>query len=197
MIDRNSNPDIFGIRKSVMIRSGTTARRICRPTARVIARAAQSSTSRFLTRRALSGQPPSVVSKSTPFCIGIPTRNLRRSSRSIWTRAKEWTLLTAAACPLEVQWWLADYGLECFPKVSGSNGVQVYVPLNTPSSYATTQPLARERAEELEGRHPDKVISRMTRAERQGKVLIDWSQNAEHKTTVSVYSARAKHERPY
>jgi bifunctional non-homologous end joining protein LigD len=70
------------------------------------------------------------------------------------------------------------------------------VPLNTPTSYAITQPIAKQVAEDLEKRHPEQIISRMARADRAGKVFIDWSQNAVHKTTVSVYSVRAKSERP-
>ena len=69
-------------------------------------------------------------------------------------------------------------------KVSGSKGVQVYVPLNAPASYEVTQPIAKHVAEELERVYPRLILSRMARAERAGKVFIDWSQNAEHKTTV-------------
>jgi DNA ligase D-like protein (predicted ligase) len=92
---------------------------------------------------------------------------------------------------------LGKLDLECFAKVSGSKGVQVYVPLNTPTSYDETEPLARFVATELEGRHPDLVVSRMAKALRPGKVLIDWSQNVYYKTTVSVYSLRAKSDEPY
>jgi bifunctional non-homologous end joining protein LigD len=73
--------------------------------------------------------------------------------------------------------------------------MQVYVPLNTEVSYARTKPFAKAVAETLERRFPDRVVSRMTRSERGGRVLIDWSQNDRHKTTVCVYSLRAK-ERP-
>lgn len=98
---------------------------------------------------------------------------------------------------IRVRAWFRKYGLESFAKVSGSRGVQVYVPLNTPASYELTQPLARVVAEELEKRDPKHIISRMVRAERRGKVFIDWSQNSEHKTTVSVYSVRAKRAEPF
>jgi bifunctional non-homologous end joining protein LigD len=86
-------------------------------------------------------------------------------------------------------------GLRSFPKTSGSKGLQVYVPLNTQTSYAHTKPFARAVAELLERTHPDLVVSRMTKSLRAGKVLVDWSQNDEHKTTVNVYSLRAR-ERP-
>jgi bifunctional non-homologous end joining protein LigD len=80
-------------------------------------------------------------------------------------------------------------------KTSGSKGLQVYVPLNTPVKYEQTKPFARRVAEALEQRLPKLVISRMTKELRKGKVLVDWSQNDEHKTTVTVYSVRAR-ERP-
>jgi bifunctional non-homologous end joining protein LigD len=89
----------------------------------------------------------------------------------------------------------ADLGLESFPKSSGSKGVQVYVPLNTPAGYEQTRPFAHAIALLLEKRHPDEVVSRMTKKLRKGKVLVDWSQNHRHKTTVAVYSLRAK-DRP-
>ena len=95
--------------------------------------------------------------------------------------------------------WLRDLfeqlGLESFAKTSGSKGLQVYVPLNDPVTYDDTKPFARAVAELLEKQHPKQIVSRMTKSLRGGKVLIDWSQNDEHKTTVCVYSLRAK-ERP-
>lgn len=86
-------------------------------------------------------------------------------------------------------------GLQSFPKTSGSKGLQVFVPLNTPASYDQTKTLAKAIAESLEKDHPETVVSNMQKARRQGKVLIDWSQNDSHKTTVSAYSLRAK-DRP-
>jgi bifunctional non-homologous end joining protein LigD len=95
--------------------------------------------------------------------------------------------------------WVRDLfeglGLRSFPKTSGSKGLQVYVPLNVETSYDETKPFSRAVAELLEKQHPDHVVSRMTKSLRPGKVLVDWSQNDEHKTTVNVYSLRAK-ERP-
>ena len=86
-------------------------------------------------------------------------------------------------------------GLRSFAKTSGSKGMQLYVPLNTRVTYEDTKPFARAIAELVEKQHPKQVVSRMTKSLRDGKVLIDWSQNDEHKTTVNVYSLRAK-ERP-
>jgi bifunctional non-homologous end joining protein LigD len=87
--------------------------------------------------------------------------------------------------------------LKSFPKVSGSKGIQIYVPLNTPINYAGTQPFARATAELLEKAHPDQIVSDMSKTLREGKIFIDWSQNAHHKTTAGVYSLRAKRARPY
>jgi bifunctional non-homologous end joining protein LigD len=99
----------------------------------------------------------------------------------------------------EVALWLRDLlagvGLRAFAKTSGSKGLQVYVPLNTDVTYAQCKPAARAIAETMEAAHPDRVVSRMARALRPGKVLIDWSQNTEHKSMVCAYSVRAK-ERP-
>jgi bifunctional non-homologous end joining protein LigD len=89
-----------------------------------------------------------------------------------------------------------NLGLQSFAKTSGSKGLQVYVPLNgEEDSYAATKPLARSVAELLEGAMPELVVSRMTKTRRTGKVLVDWSQNDAKKTTVCVYSLRAR-ERP-
>jgi bifunctional non-homologous end joining protein LigD len=77
-------------------------------------------------------------------------------------------------------------------KTSGSKGLQVYVPLNTPVKYGVTKPFAHRVAEALEQRLPKLVTSRMTKQLRKGKVLVDWSQNDAHKTTVTVYSVRAR-----
>jgi bifunctional non-homologous end joining protein LigD len=80
-------------------------------------------------------------------------------------------------------------------KTSGSKGMQMYVPLNTPVTYEQTKPFAKRVAELLEQRMPELVTARMTKSLRAGKVLVDWSQNDAHKTTVNVYSVRAR-ERP-
>jgi len=85
--------------------------------------------------------------------------------------------------------------LESFPKTSGSKGLQIYVPLNTPATYAKTKAFALDIAERLRRQLPDKVVSKMRKNLRAGKVLVDWSQNDDHKTTVNVYSLRAK-DRP-
>jgi bifunctional non-homologous end joining protein LigD len=91
---------------------------------------------------------------------------------------------------------LGRIGLECFPKTSGSKGIQVYAPLNTDGvSYDDTKPLSQALARHLEAEHPKRIVSLQKKELRKGKVLIDWSQNDEHKTTVSVYSLRAR-ERP-
>jgi bifunctional non-homologous end joining protein LigD len=91
----------------------------------------------------------------------------------------------------------AGLGLEAWPKVSGSKGLQLYVPLNTPVTYAATGGFAKALAELLARQHPDLVVSDMAKALRKKKVLIDWSQNSQTKTTVSVYAMRAKHDAPF
>jgi bifunctional non-homologous end joining protein LigD len=92
--------------------------------------------------------------------------------------------------------WLRDifkhWGLACFPKTSGSKGLQIYVPLNTPTNYDVTKAFAHALARLLEHEHSELVVSDMKKEVRTGKVFVDWSQNDEHKTTVSVYSLRAR-----
>jgi bifunctional non-homologous end joining protein LigD len=85
-----------------------------------------------------------------------------------------------------------SFGLDTFVKTSGSKGLQVYAPLNTPVGYEQTKPFARAVAELLQKRHPRQVVARMAKELRPGRVLVDWSQNDEHKTTVCVYSLRAR-----
>jgi bifunctional non-homologous end joining protein LigD len=89
---------------------------------------------------------------------------------------------------------LAEMKLKCWAKTSGSKGLQVYVPLNTAVTFDDTKALSRALAEHLEREHPKLVISKMARALRAGKIFVDWSQNDEHKTTVNVYSLRAKEQ---
>jgi bifunctional non-homologous end joining protein LigD len=92
--------------------------------------------------------------------------------------------------------WIRDlfshFGLAAFPKTSGSKGLQIYVPLNSPVTYDQTKPFAKATARLLEDRHPRQVLSDMKKALRVGKVFVDWSQNDDYKTTVCVYSLRAK-----
>jgi len=99
----------------------------------------------------------------------------------------------------QVAMWLREifehFDLQSFPKTSGSKGLQIYVPLNMPITYDVTKPFAHALARLLENDHKDLVVSDMKKQLRVGKVFVDWSQNDEHKTTVSIYSLRAR-ERP-
>jgi bifunctional non-homologous end joining protein LigD len=84
------------------------------------------------------------------------------------------------------------FGLQSFPKTSGSKGMQIYVPLHTKTSYEQTKPFANAIARLLEQEHPDLVVSDMKKAVRSNKIFVDWSQNDRHKTTIAVYSLRAR-----
>jgi bifunctional non-homologous end joining protein LigD len=92
--------------------------------------------------------------------------------------------------------WLREifdhFELQSFPKTSGSKGLQIYVPLNTPTKYESTKTFAHALAQLLEHDHPEMVVSDMKKNIRAGKVFVDWSQNDEHKTTIAVYSLRAR-----
>jgi len=102
------------------------------------------------------------------------------------------TIVECCRVALMIRGLFAALGLESFPKTSGSKGLQVYVPLNSATTYATTKPFARAVAQALERQHPDLVVSRMTKQLRRGKVLVDWSQNTASKTTIAAYSLRAR-----
>jgi bifunctional non-homologous end joining protein LigD len=106
------------------------------------------------------------------------------------------TIVECCRVGLTLQGMFENLGLQSFAKTSGSKGLQVYVPLNSPEvTFEQTKPFARAVAELLEQAEPQEIVSRMTKARRTGKVLIDWSQNDRNKTTVCVYSLRAT-ERP-
>jgi bifunctional non-homologous end joining protein LigD len=95
---------------------------------------------------------------------------------------------------VQVRELFGHFDLECFPKTTGSKGLQVYVPLNVKSHYDETKPFAKAMAQFLE-KQTGKVVSKMSKEIRKGKVFLDWSQNHPRKTTVAVYSLRAR-ERP-
>jgi bifunctional non-homologous end joining protein LigD len=101
-------------------------------------------------------------------------------------------ILLCAQAGLWIRDLLEDLGVESFPKTSGSKGLQLYVPLNSPTNYDQTKAFAHALAERLESEHPEQIVSKMQKSLRVGKVFVDWSQNDEHKTTVTVYSLRAK-----
>ena len=107
------------------------------------------------------------------------------------------TILTCVEVAFLLRDMLERLGLESFPKVSGSKGVQLYVPLNTPLTYNATTPFAKTVAELLAKEHPKLIVSEMPKALRKGRVMIDWSQNVEAKTTVGVYSVRGKRDEPF
>jgi bifunctional non-homologous end joining protein LigD len=102
------------------------------------------------------------------------------------------TIVECAEVAIELREVFEHLGMQSFPKTSGSKGMQVYVPLNTPHTYAQTKPFALGIAQLLERRHPELVVSDMKKSLRTGKVFVDWSQNDGHKTTVCVYSLRAR-----
>ena len=103
-------------------------------------------------------------------------------------------IVDCARVGLAIRDVLAGIGLECFPKTSGSKGMQLYVPLNRPHTHEHASDFAHAVAQVLQKHRPDEVTSVMAKKVRGGKVFIDWSQNSRHKTTVAVYSLRARPE---
>ena len=102
------------------------------------------------------------------------------------------TVVECCRVGLRIERLFSRLGLESFAKTSGSKGLQVYVPLDRRTTYATSRPFAEAVAQQIQSELPDLVVVNMRRDLRPGKVFIDWSQNDEHKTTVGVYSLRAK-----
>jgi bifunctional non-homologous end joining protein LigD len=105
-------------------------------------------------------------------------------------------VLDCGRVALRLRELMGHVGLESFVKTSGSKGLQLYVPLNTKTTYEETRPFAQALAQLLAKQTPDEVIAKMGKKTlRKGKVFIDWYQNNERKTTIAVYSLRAR-ERP-
>ena len=102
------------------------------------------------------------------------------------------TIVECCRVGLWIRDLFAQLKIRSFPKTSGSKGLQLYIPINTPATYDATKALAHAIADMLEKQHPDLVLSRMSKIAREGKVFVDWSQNDRIKTTVGVYSLRAK-----
>jgi bifunctional non-homologous end joining protein LigD len=101
-------------------------------------------------------------------------------------------ILTCCKVALQLKKVFDSLKLKSFPKTSGSKGMQIYVPLNTPVSYEKTKAFAHQLAQLMEQQFPDLIVSKMEKALRRGKVFMDWSQNDDKKTTINVYSLRAK-----
>lgn len=106
----------------------------------------------------------------------------------------ETDVVDCAKVAITIRDMLREMGLESFAKTSGSKGMQFYVPINVKTTYEETKTFARMVGEVVERDQPDKVTTNMKKVEREGRVFIDWSQNDDHKTTVCVYSLRAKDE---
>ena len=102
-------------------------------------------------------------------------------------------VVDCARVALRLREVLTQLELECFIKTSGSKGMQLYVPLNLKATYEETRPFAQALAQLIAKQTPDTVLAKMgKKTDRSGKVLIDWYQNNERKTTVAVYSLRAR-----
>jgi bifunctional non-homologous end joining protein LigD len=104
-------------------------------------------------------------------------------------------LVTCCKAALVFREYFQSKGLQAIAKTSGNKGMQLYVPLNTPTTYDETKAWARGLAEEFEEKYPELFVSEMKKSVRDGKIFIDWSQNDANKTTIGVYSLRAR-ERP-
>ncbi|MEA2204915.1 MAG: bifunctional non-ous end joining protein LigD [Blastocatellia bacterium] len=132
-----------------------------------------------------------------PFLHRVPRRNRPTAMVFDCDPGEGADVLSCARVALNLRDVLQELHLDSYAKVSGSKGLQVYVPLNSAVSYEQTSAFGKAIAELLEQREPNLIVSQMPKRLRTKKVFIDWSQNAEFKTTVGVYSLRAKTHRPY
>ncbi|MBN8867851.1 MAG: non-homologous end-joining DNA ligase [Solirubrobacterales bacterium] len=144
---------------------------------------------------------PTLIWVANLACVELHISLARARSRSTPTvmvfdldPGKPADVLDCAEIALLIRDTLAGQDLDCLAKVSGSKGLQVYVPLNTRTGYDSTGEFAHALARTFESEMPDQVVSKMRKNLRHGKVLVDWSQNSRHKTTVAVYSMRARPE---
>ena len=103
-------------------------------------------------------------------------------------------ILDCCRVGLRLREMFGHFGVQSFPKTSGSKGLQVYIPLNQKVHYETTKPFAKAIAQLLEKQTPKEVVSTMKKVDRKGKVFVDWSQNHQRKTTIAVYSLRAREQ---
>jgi bifunctional non-homologous end joining protein LigD len=131
-----------------------------------------------------------------PFLHRVPKINQPTSMVFDCDPGEGANVLSCARVAFMLRDLLKQLNLDCWPKVSGSKGLQVYVPLNTATTYEATQALAKATAEILAQRQPKLITAEMPKALRRRKVFIDWSQNSDFKTTVGVYSLRAKSHKP-
>ena len=104
------------------------------------------------------------------------------------------TVVECCEVALAVREVLAAVGLDGWCKTSGSKGLQLYVPLNTAGvTHEGAADFALAVGQVLERQLPERVTTVMAKAQRPGKIFVDWSQNAHHKTTIAPYSLRARH----
>jgi len=105
------------------------------------------------------------------------------------------TIIECCQIALLIREVLDTVGLQSVAKTSGSKGMQLYIPLNTPHTHSHAADFALAVAQLLEKQHPARVTANMAKKERPKKIFIDWSQNSRHKTTIAPYSLRGK-DRP-
>jgi bifunctional non-homologous end joining protein LigD len=132
-----------------------------------------------------------------PFLHRVPKIEIPTSVVFDLDPGKGADVLTCAHVAFLLRDLLQALGLKSFAKVSGSKGLQVYAPLNGDATYELTRPFAKAVADLLSREHPKLVVAEMAKTVRTGKVFVDWSQNSDFKTTVGVYSLRAKTEEAF
>ena len=154
---------------------------------------AASSTAASRSRRRWCGRPTWRRSRSTPRWRSPPTSTTPRTLVFDFDPGPRTSIVECCAVALGMRDVLESVGLEGWCKTSGSKGLQMYVPLNTPGvTHEAAADFALAVGQVMERQMPGKVTTVMAKVERPGKIFVDWSQNAHHKTTIAPYSLRAR-----
>jgi bifunctional non-homologous end joining protein LigD len=102
----------------------------------------------------------------------------------------KWTAVTRAA--EQVRKLLQKYGLESFVKLSGGKGLHVVAPIVPEHEWPEIKAFCKQVAQELESSAPDRYLIKMAKAERVGKIFIDYMRNERGATAIAPWGARAR-----
>ena len=93
---------------------------------------------------------------------------------------------------LQIRARLAGLGLESFVKTTGGKGLHLVVPLSRGATWDAVHDFSRALTEEMVEAEPSRYLAEASKAERSGKIFIDWLRNAYSATAVAPYSTRAR-----
>ena len=91
---------------------------------------------------------------------------------------------------------LQRLGLTSFCRTTGGKGLHVVVPLEPVAHWDAVKPFCRAFAETLSQEQPDRFLSTVRKADRDGRILIDWLRNGLGATAIASFSPRARDGAP-